>query len=74
MVTYDGLNGNVEYENMIGNDDVYRMLVKKYSRLDNLEMPNTDRYITIDYDGRKLSVNRLTWLQLMGLMETWDIL
>ncbi len=74
MVTYDGLNGNVEYENMIGNDEVYRMLVKRYSGLDNLKILDADSSITITCDDREISVNHLAWLQVMGLMETWDIL
>jgi len=59
---------------MTGNDDIYRELVKRDSELDNLKMLDADRYITIIYDNRELSVNHLVWLQIMGLYETWDII
>lgn len=59
---------------MIDDDDVYRKFVERCAGLDNLKILNTDRYIIIAHDGHKISVNHLTWLQIMGLMETWDIL
>ena len=55
---------------MIGNDDVYRKLVERHSVFDTFKILDVDRYVT----DRKLSVNHLVWLQIMGLMETWDIL
>lgn len=59
---------------MMWTDDAYRKLVKRHSELNNFKISDTDRYVTIDYDGRKLSINHLAWLQIMGLIETWDIL
>lgn len=74
MVTGYGLNRNMGRNKMTGNDDIYRELVKRDSELDNLKMLDADRYITITYDDRELSVNHLVWLQIMGLYETWDII
>ncbi len=59
---------------MIGNDDIYRELVKRDSELDNLKVLDVDRHLTITCDSRELSVNHLVWLQIMGLYETWDII
>lgn len=59
---------------MIGNDDIYRMLVKRYSKFNNFKIFDTDKHLTITCDDREISVNHLAWLQIMGLYETWDII
>ena len=70
-----GHNGNMEHDRMIGDDDVYRKLVEIASQHNNFKMCDADdEFITITCDGRNLSINHLTWLQLMGLYETWDII
>lgn len=59
---------------MTGNDYLYRKLVEIASQHSNLKIHDTDTDMIITCDGRNISVNHLTWLQLMGLYETWDII
>jgi len=67
MVTYDGLNGNVEYENMM-NDGDYKEIVDSEREL----VPDRIRFLK----ERTLSaeVNQKLWLLILGLIETWDMI
>lgn len=73
MVTNYRFNRDVGH-NMIGNNELYKKLVEIASKHRNAEICDECEYPTVIINGRKISVNHLVWLQLMGLYETWDII
>lgn len=66
MVTYDGLNGNMEHDSM--NNEDYKEIIDSEREL----MSNRARFLK----ERALSteVNQRLWLLLLGLIETWDMI
>lgn len=65
MVNSCGLDGNVGHE-MTDDDKIYREIVK-------MDVHNIDNYAYYLTRNEYEPIHHHTWLQLMGLMETWDI-